>query len=102
MLPLLAANVPLALEYDAAIVCVPTLRLDVLKLGAPPDNGAGPARIVGPSRNVTEPSVGGCPPLSATVAVNLTGWPTIDGFGEAATIVVVITPTTVMVAVAES
>ena|SRR5436305_12737962 len=100
MLPLLARIAPLALAYDAVIVCAPVLRVDVVKLACPPDDTAvGPARTVDPSRNVTDPSVAASPVLVVTVAVKVTASVVNDGFGDADTVVRVVL-TTVTTAVA--
>ena len=46
-------------------------------------------RIVAPSKKVTPPV--GVPLEAVTVAVNVTGWPKTDGFGEEVTVVVEVT-----------
>jgi hypothetical protein len=43
----------------------------------------------------------GVPPLLVTVAVNVTDWPTVDGFTDDVTAVVVLTGFTVCVSTAE-
>src|SRR3972149_4451396 len=69
------------------MVWLPTESVDVLKLACPaPFNAMGPARTVRPSLNVTVPSVTTDP---VSVAVNVTGWPDVEGFALDVTAVVV-------------
>ncbi len=71
------------------IVCGPGPRAEVVKSAWPPALRAiGPLSGVAPSEKVTVPSVTGAPP-AVTVAVNVTGSPKADGFGEASSAVCV-------------
>jgi hypothetical protein len=58
---------------------------DVVKVAWPPDNVPVPMADP-PSRKVTVPV--GAPPVVDTVAVNVTGWPTVEGLCEEVTVVV--------------
>ncbi len=69
---------------------LPVVRLLVVQVAW---NGAGPMRATAPqpTSGVEEPSAKNAtvpPPLPDTVAVNVTGWPVIDGFAEDDTVVV--------------
>jgi hypothetical protein len=66
----------------------PAGRLDVLRVACPPLSVPVPSTVVLPNRNVTVP-VGVPLPDGVTVAVNVTTCPTIDGFKDEASIVVV-------------
>src|ERR1700687_5211671 len=70
------------------MLCVPAVRADVNSVAMPPALSAPLPIVVVPSLNVTMP-VGVPPPDSGvTVAVNVTGVPTVsDGFGELPSVV---------------
>ena len=70
--------------YFAMIVWLPKVSDDVLKLAIPPARATVPSGVT-PSKKVTVP-VGAEP---VTVAVNVTWSPTIDGFSEDVSVVVV-------------
>ena len=77
-------------EYVAVIECDPTDNVEVVKVAMPPDTAPVP-RVVTPSKNVTVPD--GLPApgaTTATVAVNVTLCPEIDGFSDEAIVVVVL------------
>src|SRR5436190_157768 len=69
-------------EYWAVIVCRPSASTDVENDAWPPATGAGPARVVAPSLNVTVPSLAKAPPLVVTVAANVTFCPNADGLTD--------------------
>jgi hypothetical protein len=74
-------------SYVAVTVVVPAGKTDVIRLPLPPASLTVPSVVV-PALNVTVPiatTVG-----DLTVAVNFTFRPTVDGFGEEATVVVVV------------
>lgn len=74
--------------YLAVILLVPADRPDVVSEAEPAVSGAVP--IVTPAlRKVINSPSGGVPPAEVTVAVNVTDWPTSDGFSEEVTLVVV-------------
>ena len=62
------------------------MRVEVLKLVVLPESGADPSSVA-PSKKFTLPA--GVPADEPTVAVSATDWPNVDGFGEAAKVVVV-------------
>src|SRR6516164_8192370 len=73
-------------EYVAVMVCLPLLRLDVLKVLMCESQGTVPSVFV-PSRKVTVPLILPASiwlPLTVrcTSAVKVTSSPTVDGFGE--------------------
>ena len=74
------------------MVCVPTVRLDVVSVAWPVGPRTTAARVVAPSVNVTVP-VGATPAdgpfVTVTVAVNVTACPKIDGFGDDVRVVAV-------------
>lgn len=59
--------------YLAVIECVPTVRVDVVKVATPLPFSVPMPSVAVPSRNVTVPA--GAPPLLATVALNVTAVP---------------------------
>ena len=61
------------------MVCVPTVRLEVAKAALPAESRATDPSDDEPSVNAMEP-VGTDPPVEVTVAVNVTLWPSIEGF----------------------
>ena len=76
--------------YAAVIVWLPRARVELVKETTPlPFTGACASTVL-PSCKVTWP-VGVPEPggAAATVTVNVTDWPGVDGFGEAATVVAV-------------
>ena len=66
--------------YSAVMECAPTVRVEMLKVAAPPLRLAVPS-VVPPSENVTEPV--GVLAEDETVAVRVTAFCTRTGFGEA-------------------
>src|SRR5438093_446612 len=75
------------------MVCVPTVRLEVLKVAVvrPLAVLSVPwPMLVPPSEKVTEP-LGLPEPLAGTVAGKVTDWPDVDGLSEEVTAVVVAT-----------
>ena len=85
--PLLSAQ-PVVPVNDAVIVCLPTASALVLNVACPLALTATfDAQVEAPSVNVTVPT--GIPAADATVAVNVTDWPKVDGFGAELTAVVV-------------
>jgi len=83
------------------MTCVPTDRLEVVRVALPPDRLAVP-RVDAPSRKVTVPV--GVPAAGATaltVAVNVTACPNKDGLTEEVTVVVLLPLLTVWVIAAE-
>ena len=86
--PLLAPK-PVAPEYVAVMIWLPSVKAEVLKLACPLALRATfAARVVAPAVKVTVPSVTGLTPL-VTVAVKVTLLPVKDGFRLDATLVVV-------------
>ena len=69
---------PLAPEYPAITVWVPTVRFETLMLAWPSARVWVP-RVVAPSVNVTVPV--GVPEAEVTAAVKVTADPNVDGFG---------------------
>ena len=61
--------------------CAPAARAVVVKVAWPAARVTGAPRLVTPSLNCTVPV--GVPEPEVTVAVKLTDWPTVDGFGPA-------------------
>jgi hypothetical protein len=83
------------------IVCVPTVRDEVVKVALPELKLAVPS-VVEPSRNVTVPV--GVPEPGATaltVAVNVTDWPNTDALTDDVTVVELESLATVCVIAAE-
>ena len=83
------------------MTCVPTDRLEVVRVALPPDRLAVPS-VDAPSRKVTVPV--GVPTAGATaltVAVKVTAWPKSDGFTELVTVVVLLPLLTVWVIAVE-
>lgn len=81
---------------------LPALRAEVVKTAAVPLNGT-VASVVAPSAKVTVPVGVPVPLVGASVAVKVTGWPTLLGLAEDVSVVVVADAAgafTVMVAVA--
>jgi hypothetical protein len=69
-------------EYEAVILWLPTVRVDVAKAACPFDRGWAPM-VVGPSRKVIVPL--GIPAVDGearTLAVNVTDWPLNDGSAD--------------------
>ena len=82
---------PLEPAKLAVMTCEPTNKAPVVNDACPAESTAtADASTVAPSRNVTAPV--GVPELDATVAVNVTGCPNTEGFGEEPTAVVVAPP----------
>jgi hypothetical protein len=73
-------------EYVAEIVWLPAANPFVVRTAVPPESGAVPSNVL-PSKNSTEPL--GDPAPGATVAVSVAAWLKPEGFGVAATRVVV-------------
>src|SRR3954447_7961335 len=72
-------------EQGAVMVWLPALSDEVLNVAVPAGpSGTGPPRVVPPSVKVTVPEVSGLPP-AVTVAVKVTDWPKVDGFGAEVT-----------------
>ena len=69
---------------------LPPARAEVVNVATPPANVPEPIALP-PSRKVTDP-VGVPVPggTAVTVAVNVTGWPTTEGFTDAVTVVAVL------------
>ena len=63
------------------IRCVPTESDEVVKVAWPPLSVAVPI-VRNPSTNVTVPVGAGAPCGAETVAVSVTAWPLVDGFGD--------------------
>ena len=85
--PLLPSQAEVPVKV-AVMVCVPTASVEVEKEAWPaPSTVTLEARTVAPSVKVTVPV--GTPPVPATVAVNVTDWPDVDGFGDEVRVVVV-------------
>jgi len=80
--------------YFAVIECVPAVSVDVANVATPELRVPDP-RVVAPSRNVTVPV--GVPPVTVTVAVNVTDWPVVDGLTDEASTVVLALPLTTCV-----
>ena len=69
---------------------MPILRVDALNAACPVGSSGTVARVVAPSRNVTDPvGVPGTPFGRATVAVNITSCPKLDGLDEELRVVAV-------------
>ena len=81
------------------IECVPTARLDVTRVAAPPLNVPLPIEAV-PSLNVTVP-VGVPVVVDLTVAVNVTAVPKVEGLKDDFTVVVLAPLVTVWVSAAD-
>jgi len=69
----------------AVIVCVPCASAEVVSVATLPPPTAAVPRLLAPSKNCTVPV--GVAPL--TVAVNVTDWPSVDGFCDDVSAVVV-------------
>jgi hypothetical protein len=70
--------------------CAPAVRLTVVKVATPEPFKVPVPIVVAPSLNVTVPvGVGAPTTVPATVAVNVTGPPTVDGFALEVSVVVV-------------
>ena len=83
------------------MTCVPTDRLEVVKVALPPDRLAVP-NVAAPSRKVTVPVGVPTPGETAlTVAVKVTAWPDADGFTDEVTVVELLALLTVCVIAAE-
>ena len=83
MLPAKVASPP----YTAVIECVPCVRAEVANVAFPALTLPVP-RVVAPSLNVTVPVI--VPAVvEETIAVNVTDAPTVDGFSDDVTAVVV-------------
>jgi hypothetical protein len=67
--------------YVAVIECVPTERTVVERVATPPALRAPVPIVFAPSRKVTDPV--GVPPGPDTVAVKVTDWGKVEGFGVA-------------------
>jgi hypothetical protein len=75
-------------EYVAVMERVPAASAEVVKLAPPPDNGPVP-NVVLPSLKLTISPSGGAPAPELIVAVNVTCCPTVMGFEEEVTAVLV-------------
>ena len=76
-------------EYVAEIVWLPAANPFVVRAAVPPESGAVPSNVL-PSKNSTEPLGDPAPGATgATVAVSVAAWLKPEGFGVAATSVVV-------------
>lgn len=82
--------------YTAVMMCDPAASELVLHVALPLAGNAGEHRVVGPSAKVTVP-VGVPDPgaVTDTVAVNVTACPTVEGFTELVTLVLVAAGVTV-------
>ena len=74
--------------YTAMIVSVPTFSVEVVKVVDPLLSVPVPSTVL-PSMKLTVSPSGGLPALEVTVAVKVTGWPEVEGFGEDVSVVVV-------------
>ena len=74
-------------EYAAVIGCVPTASEDLVIVATPPLRVADPITVV-PSLNATFP-VAVFGPAEVTLAVKITGWPWVEGFGLEVRLVIV-------------
>lgn len=74
--------------YLAVMLLVPADRADVVNEAEPAVSGAVPS-VVPALRKVISSPFGGVPPGEVTVAVNVTDWPTNEGFSEEVTFVIV-------------
>ena len=83
--------------YVAVIEWLPTASVEVVKMAEPPGNVALPIWVL-PSKYATVP-VGEFP---VTVAVNVTDWLKLPGFGEEARLVVVVVAAAVIVNLVEA
>ena len=84
----LCSKPPVAAKV-AVIGWLPAVRVLVVRVAVPsPASGMGEPRADPPSRNWTAPVVTGAP-SDVTVAVIVTDWPTVDGFGAEVSVVVV-------------
>src|SRR5207248_328782 len=78
VVPELAAKVDVGPKV-AVMVCVPTVKLEMLTVAWPVLSSGALPRIVKPSEKVTGPA--GVPAALVTVAVKATDWRRVDGFG---------------------
>ena len=76
----------------AVMVWLPTVSVDVVNVACPLLSSEAVPRVVTPSVKVTGPV--GVPPLPFTVAANVTGWPSVLGFGIAANVVMAVVEAT--------
>ena len=74
--------------YTAVIEWEPAERAAVVKLAIPPESVPAPS-VAAPSLKVTVPVGVPEPDAGLSVALNVTDWPTTDGFGEEIEVVVV-------------
>jgi hypothetical protein len=86
--------------YFAVMECEPTVRDDVVKVALPPASGAVP-RVAALFLNVTSSPSGGAMEPALTVAVKVTDCPSLLGFNEDVTTVVVADLLTVCVSTAD-
>src|ERR1700693_4208653 len=84
--------------YTAVTGVVPTLSVEVIKTAEPPLKGPVPSTVLTSTNETASPS-GGAPALEVTTAVNVTASPSVDGFGADVRVVVVASPTMVVVTV---
>lgn len=70
------------------MVYTPAASVEVVSVATPPLNKPVP-RIADPLLKVTVSPLGGVPDVELTVAVNVTAWPTNEGFSEEFRVVVV-------------
>jgi hypothetical protein len=74
--------------YTAVTDVEPFGSEEVIKVAEPPLSVPVPNTVVPLSNETVSPS-GGAPALERTVAVKVTSWPEVDGFGDDASVVVV-------------
>ena len=72
--------------YTTVITCEPTVKVEIVSVATPAPSRFTEPRDVAPSKKSTGPV--GVPPGAVTMAVNITGWPKLDGFGADITDVV--------------
>jgi len=78
----------LVAPYAAFTLCLPLLSVDVLKVAVPLPSRVAVPSVVLPSLQLTVP-LGVTPVDEVTLAVNVTSCPTLDGFGDEPSTVVV-------------
>jgi hypothetical protein len=81
--------------YVAVIECAPAARAEVMKVAWPELSMPDPMLTL-PSKNTTEPVGVPVPDVGATVAVNVTACPKLEGLSELITVVVVAVPLVVV------
>jgi hypothetical protein len=83
-------------KYEATIACVPTTKLDVVKLAVPETKFPEPKKVL-PSRKFTVPVGTPVPATGITWAWKITCCPLVDGLLFELTVVVVLTLTAVTI-----